>query len=145
VEDPGVTVELVGPETASLRAGVQRASFDGSTFTDDRWHAMAAGAPYADARCLLARDQAGQAVAAVTVWSAGPGRPGLIEPLGVHRNARGAGHGRAITLAAAHALRELGASAADVHTPSFNDGAVATYRAAGFEVREELRAQFRKA
>jgi hypothetical protein len=34
----------------------QRASFDRSTFTDERWHAMAAGLPYADARCLVAYD-----------------------------------------------------------------------------------------
>lgn len=145
VEDPGVTVEVVGPDTAPLRAAVQRASFDGSTFTDDRWYTMAAGTPYEDARCLLARDGAGEAVAAVTVWSAGAGRPGLIEPMGVHRAFRGAGHGRAITLAAANALRDLGASAALVCTPSFNVGAVATYQAAGFAIRGEMRAQLRKA
>jgi ribosomal protein S18 acetylase RimI-like enzyme len=145
VQDPGVKIEVVGPDTARVRTAVQRASFDGSTFTDERWHAMAAGAPYADARCLLARDQTGEAVAAVTVWSAGPGRPGLIEPMGVHRNFRGAGHGQAITLAAAAALRELGASRAVVCTPSFNVGAVATYQAAGFEPQPEIRAQVRKA
>jgi ribosomal protein S18 acetylase RimI-like enzyme len=144
VQDPGVKVEVVGPDTALVRTAVQRASFDGSTFTDERWHAMAAGAPYADARCLLARDQAGEAVAAVTVWSAGRGRPGLIEPLGVHRNFRGAGHGQAITRAAAAALRELGASLAVVCTPSFNVGAVATYQAAGFEPQPEIRAQVRR-
>lgn len=144
VQDPGVKVEVVGPETARVRTAVQRASFDGSTFTDERWHAMAAGAPYADARCLLARDQTGEAVAAVTVWSAGRGRPGLIEPMGVHRNFRGAGHGQAITLAAAAALRELGASRAVVCTPSFNVGAVATYQAAGFEPQPEIRAQVRR-
>lgn len=145
VEDPGVVVEVVGPQTAPLRVAVQRASFDGSTFTDDRWVAMAAGSPYQDARCLLARDRAGAAVAAVTVWSAGPGRPGLLEPLGVHRLHRGAGHGRAIALAAANALRDLGASAALVCTPSFNDGAIATYRSAGFGVRAVTQAQLRKA
>jgi GNAT superfamily N-acetyltransferase len=144
VQDPGVKIELVGPDTARVRTAVQRASFDGSTFTDERWHAMAAGAPYTDARCLLARDQTGEAVAAVTVWSAGRGRPGLIEPMGVHRNFRGAGHGQAITLAAAAALRELGASRAVVCTPSFNVGAVATYQAAGFEPQPEIRAQVRR-
>jgi hypothetical protein len=54
-----------------VRARVQRAAFVGSTFTDQRWHAMAAGAPYADARCLVAYDDRDTAVAAVTVWSAG--------------------------------------------------------------------------
>lgn len=145
VEDPGVRIEVADPGTASERAAVQRASFDGSTFTDDRWHAMAAGTPYRDARCLVARDGTGTAVAAVTVWSAGPGRPGLLEPMGVHRNFRGAGYGRAISLAAAGALRDLGASTAVVHTPGTNVGAVATYRTAGFEVHSEIRAVVRRA
>jgi ribosomal protein S18 acetylase RimI-like enzyme len=144
VEDPGVAVEVVGPRTAAARTAVQRGAFDGSTFTDERWHAMAAGAPYADARCLLGRDPAGDAVAAITVWSAGPGRPGLIEPMGVHRDFRGAGHGQAITLSGAAALKELGASEALVYTPSFNTGAIATYQSAGFTIQPEIRAQIRK-
>src|SRR5262245_18716182 len=43
VKGPGVRIEVIGPERAHVRAAVQRASFDGSTFTDERWHAMAAG------------------------------------------------------------------------------------------------------
>ncbi|WP_026163063.1 GNAT family N-acetyltransferase [Kribbella catacumbae] len=143
VEDAGVAVEAVGPDSAPERTAVQRASFDGSTFTDERWRAMAAGTPYAGARCLVARNEQGVAVAGVTVWSAGPGRPGLIEPMGVHRDHRGNGYGQAITVAAAAALRELEASSAMVCTPSFNIGAVATYRAAGFEPLPEIRDQYR--
>lgn len=139
VEDPGVRVEVVGPERAHERAAVQRASFDGSTFTDERWHAMAAGLPYADARCLVAYNDRGEAVAAVTVWSAGPGRPGLLEPMGVHREHRGRGYGTAITLAAAAVLREMGSSSAIVCTPSSYVGAVATYRSAGFRPLPEVR------
>ncbi|MEV4749969.1 GNAT family N-acetyltransferase [Streptosporangium amethystogenes subsp. fukuiense] len=139
VQDPDVRIEVIGPEQADVRAAVQRASFDGSTFTDERWHAMAAGPPYADARCLVAYDDRGDAVAAVTVWSAGPGKPGLLEPMGVHREHRGHGHGHAITLAAAAALRKLGSSSATVITPSSNVGAVATYRSAGFQRRPEAR------
>jgi len=60
-----------------------------------------------------------------------PGRPGLREPMGVHREHRGRGHGRAITLAAAAALRELG-SASTVVAPSPNAGGIATYVSAGF-------------
>ncbi|MBM7814759.1 GNAT family N-acetyltransferase [Saccharothrix algeriensis] len=145
VEDPGVRIEVVGPERAHVRAAVQRASFDGSTFTDERWRAMAAGSPYADARCLVAHDERGEAVAAVTVWSAGPGKPGLLEPMGVHREHRGHGYGRAITLAAAAALRELGSSSAVVCTPGSNVGAVATYRSAGFRQRPEVRDRCRDA
>ncbi|MGI5197803.1 GNAT family N-acetyltransferase [Streptomyces sp. CA-288835] len=139
VKDPGVRIEVIGPEQAHVRAAVQRASFDGSTFTDERWHAMAAGLPYADARCLVAYDDQGNAVAAVTVWSAGPGRPGLLEPMGVHREHRGHGYGEAITVAATAALQDLGSSSAIVCTPSHNAGAVATYKSAGFRQLPEIR------
>ncbi len=139
VPDPGVRIEVIGPEQARVRAAVQRASFDRSTFTEEHWHAMAAGLPYADARCLVAYDDQGNAVAAVTVWSAGPGKPGVLEPMGVHREQRGRGYGKAITVAAAAALQELGASSAMVCTPSFNVGAVATYQSAGFQQLPERR------
>ncbi|MER7111358.1 GNAT family N-acetyltransferase [Streptomyces sp. NPDC000229] len=145
VNDPGVRIEAVGPEQDHVFAAVQRSAFDGSTFTDERWHAMAAGLPYADARCLVAYDDQGDAVAAATVWSAGPGRPGLLEPMGVHREHRRQGYGKAIAVAAAAALREMGSSSAIVCTPSSNVGAVATYKSAGFRQRPEVRDQSRDA
>ena len=49
VEDCGVRIEVIGPERARVRAAVQRAAFDRSTFTDERWHAMAAGVAYESA------------------------------------------------------------------------------------------------
>jgi predicted N-acetyltransferase YhbS len=132
VEAPGVRIETGEPAHMAERIAVQRASFEGSTFTDERWHAMTGGPAYADARCLLAYDEGGAAVATVTVWSAGPGRPGLLEPMGVHHKHRGHGYGRAISLAAAAALREMGSSSAIVCTPTSYEGAIATYEAAGF-------------
>jgi GNAT superfamily N-acetyltransferase len=131
VPDPGVHVEEVGPGQAAERAAVQRSAFGRSTFTEERWHTMAAGPFYADARCLLARDDRGDPVAAVTVWSAGAGRPGMIEPMGVHADHRGHGYGRAITVAAARTLRAMGASSVVVDTPRANAAAVATYASAG--------------
>ncbi|MEU2181641.1 GNAT family N-acetyltransferase [Streptomyces thermolilacinus] len=139
VPDPGVHIEVVGPEQVPERTAVQRSAFTGSTFTDERWHAMAVAAPYAAARCLLARDDRGEPVAAVTVWSAGAGRPGLIEPMGVHADHRGLGYGRAIVLAAARALQELGSSSVVVDTPSSNTAAVATYQSAGLQRLPELK------
>lgn len=143
VASPGLRIEMIGPKRAPVRTAVQRAAFDHSTFTDERWHAMAAGAPYADARCLVAHDDLGNAVAAVTVWAAGPGKPGLLEPMGVHRDHRGRGYGTAVTVAAAAALREMGASSAVVSTPSSNTGAVATYASAGFQKLPEVCDRFR--
>lgn len=137
VEDCGLRVEVVDPRDVEGRVvrdrvAVQRAMFPNSTFTVERWRAMAAAPPYRRARCLVGYDRDGDAVATVTVWSAGRGRPGLLEPLGVHRDHRGHGYGPAITVAAAAALQEMGSSTATVCTPSINAGGVATYVKAGF-------------
>lgn len=133
VKAPDVRVEVVGPEQVPVRVALHRAAFDGSAFTEERWHAMASGSPYADARCLVAYDDQDRSVAAVTVWSAGPGRPGVLEPMGVPREHRGHGYGTAICVAAAAALQDLGSSSATVCTPSSNVGGVATYVAAGYQ------------
>ncbi|WP_426245509.1 GNAT family N-acetyltransferase [Nocardioides sp. LHG3406-4] len=132
VEDSGLRVEVVDADRAPARVAVQRAAFPSSTFTLERWQAMAASSAYRRARCLVGYDAHADPVAVVTVWSAGRGRPGLLEPLGVHRDHRGHGYGTAISLAAAAALREMGASSATVCTPSSNVGAVAAYASAGF-------------
>ena len=112
---------------------VHRSAWERSRFTEQQWHTMAAGPAFADARCLLARDDDGVAVATLTAWSAGPGRPGLIEPLGVHADHRRRGHGVAICRAAAAHLQAMGAGSVVVCTPSSLHSAVATYVAAGFE------------
>jgi ribosomal protein S18 acetylase RimI-like enzyme len=88
--------------------------------------------PYADGRSLLGYDDEGTPVAEVTVWSAGPGKPGLLEPMGVHADHRGRGYGRAICLAAAATLQGLDSSSAVVCTPSANVGGIATYESAGY-------------
>lgn len=133
VEDPGLRIEVVGPNRVADRVTVGRASFSNSTFSDERWHAMAGGEAYADARCLVAYDDRGAPVAMTTVWCAGRGKPGLIEPLGVHHDHRGHGYGKAICYAAAAVLQELGSSSVQVCTPSSNVIAVAAYISAGFE------------
>ncbi|WP_144719880.1 GNAT family N-acetyltransferase [Agrococcus jejuensis] len=128
----GLRIDLVDEALVDERVAVHRASFDGGTFDAAAWHMMATGPASADARCLLVRDVDGTAVAAATVWAAGPGRPGLLEPLGAHRDHRGRGLGRAIAVASAIVLQDLGASSALVCTPSTNVRGVATYRSAGF-------------
>lgn len=137
VRDSGLRIEVAGPGTAGVRTAVHRSAFGSPWFTEEIWHALAAGPVYADARCLIGYDDQDNAVAAATVWSAGPGRPGLLEPVGVHADHRGRGHGRAISVAAAAALRELGASTALVSAQSSNAAAVAAYRAAGYEPSPE--------
>lgn len=143
VEDCGLRIETVDTNgvrdhVLADRVAVQRAAFRTSRFTVERWRTMAASPAYRNARCLVGYDAEGHAVAATTVWSAGPGRRGLIEPLGAHPAHRGHGHGRAITLAAAAALRDMGASSVGVCTPSTNTGGVAAYVSAGFEKHRDV-------
>lgn len=135
VEESGLTVEVVGPDRGQEWVDLGLVGFGATpTGSEERWRGLAASPAFGDARFLIGSDPAadGEAVAVVAVWGAGPGRPGIIEPMAVHPDHRGRGHGRAVTLAAAAALRELGASSAMVATPSNNVGAVATYAAAGF-------------
>lgn len=145
VEDCGLRIETIGPDRAEVWVTVHWSAFRGSTFTDadrrrtvGRWLAMAGGPFYRDARCLAAFDDNDEAVAVTAVWSAGPGRPGLLEPMGVHRSHRGRGYGTAITLAAAAALHDMGSSSASVCVQSSNVGAVATYASAGFTASAEV-------
>lgn len=132
VAEPGLRVEVVTPQLVSAYTAVHRSAFGSARFTDELWRAMAAGVPYAEARSLVGYDEHGVAVAEVTVWSAGAGRPGLLEPMGVHAEHRGRGYGQAICVAAAAALQRMGSSSALVCTPSANMGAVATYESAGY-------------
>lgn len=137
VQPCGLRVEALSHESVRNdvvrdRVAVQRSAFPNSTFTVEKWRAMSASPAYRNARCLVAYDGS-DAVAATTVWSAGVGRPGLIESLGVDASHVGKGYGTAITLAAASQLQSMGASSVTVCTPSRNVAAVATYVAAGMQ------------
>jgi ribosomal protein S18 acetylase RimI-like enzyme len=65
--------------------------------------------------------------------------------MGVLREHRGHGYGRAITVAAAAVLQDLGSSSAIVCTPSSNVGAVTTYRSVDVQPRAEVRDRYRDA
>lgn len=139
VQPTSTRIETIGEDRAGEWVGVHWSAFRGSPLEDGvrqtfihRWLAMISG-PFAGAsRSLAAFDENGKPVAVTTVWSAGPGRPGLIEPMGVHRDYRGRGYGVEITRAGAAALREMGSSSALVAAEGANSGALATYLAAGF-------------
>ena len=140
--DTGDSILHVGivktPEQVSQHVAVHALAFDGSNFTVQRWQAASESSAYRMARCLLAYDvndkDKSDPVGAATVWSAGPGKPGILEPVGVGIAHQRRGFGRALCRAAATELRKMGASSAVVATPSLNAAAVATYKSAGFEV-----------
>lgn len=138
VEETSGRIEPLTSATLEEYAAVHRAAFDSSGTTAERLRTMLAGPAHRAAVSLLGRDGSGTVVAVITAWSAGPGRPGLIEPLGVHPEHRGRGHGRAMCRAAAAWLRGEGASSADVCTPRALTGAVATYLSAGFRALPDV-------
>lgn len=134
LNEPDLRIEVVeSAEQVSECTAVHRSAWGNGRFDDEKWRTMAAGLPFADARCLLARDGDDVAVATVTAWSAGPDKPALIEALGVHADHRRRGYGAAICVAAAVHLRAMGSSSVWVCTPSSLQSAVATYEAAGYE------------
>ncbi|MGB6004644.1 MAG: GNAT family N-acetyltransferase [Ornithinimicrobium sp.] len=145
VGDVCARVEVIGPDRAEEWLSVHWSAFVGTPLTEedrhlfvDRLRTMAAGPFSASARSLAAFDEHDNAVAVATVWSAGPGRPGLVEPMGVHRDHRGRGYGIAISVAAAAALRDMGSSSATVCAENSNVGAVSTYAAAGFMAHKHV-------
>lgn len=141
----GAVVEEVDADRAGAWMEVHWSAFRGTPFgEEDRrtvvawWSTMMSGPFAARGRTLALTDPAGRRVAVVGVWSAGPGRPGLIEPMGVHREHRGRGYGAAVCEAAASVLHSMSASSAVVCAESSNVGAVATYTAAGFTAGPEV-------
>lgn len=167
MRDLGSPVDLEGPASAGLRfvtlspddtedwTRTHWSAFRGTPITADGlqrlvdgWRRVAsegALAPLADSvRIISGVDPDGMTAAVIAVWSAGPGRPGLIEPMAVHGDHRGRGYGRAITLAGAATLREMGASTALVCTEAARLGAVATYCSAGFMAGPDVRDRARK-
>lgn len=137
--DDALRVEQIGLDQAAEWTAVHWSAFKGTPPTVEegqrflrRWTTLATG-PFAHlASHLIGYDTTDRPVAVATVWTAGDGRPGLIEPLGVHPDHHGHGYGTAIALAGARTLREHGASSAVVVAENSNAGALATYLAAGF-------------
>lgn len=129
-----VVVRSVTDESiAEQRVAVQRAAFDGSTYTLDRWRSVASSPAYRSDLDLVVYDDAAPA-SAVTAWTAGEGRCGLIEPLGTDPAYRGRGFAAAAVHAACAALLQLGASGVAVWTRADNRPAAATYRSCGFGI-----------
>ncbi|MBA3309963.1 MAG: GNAT family N-acetyltransferase [Nocardioidaceae bacterium] len=142
--DP-MSATLSSEDDISDRVEVQRSAFEGSTFTIGRWHQMAAGPGFDPALEYLRRNPEGLPVAAATGWSAGRGKCGILEPVGTHLDHTGAGHGKAVSMAAIAALARVGASGVTVHTPGFNAAAIRTYESCGLRQVEITHAMRRPA
>ncbi|MCC9204996.1 GNAT family N-acetyltransferase [Arthrobacter sp. zg-Y769] len=141
----GFRIETVEPENTAEWVAVHWSAFRGTPIPDERiqhfvdgWR-LATESPFLDvARILSLRCRDGHVVAVAAVWSAGGGRPGLIEPLAVHPEHRGRGYGTVMTHAAVDALKQMESSSAIVCAETSNAGALATYLAAGFTAHPEV-------
>jgi len=139
LERAAVRIASVGPDQAAAWIAVHWSAFRATPLDDEtrarfakRWTTMATGPLAHLAQHLIAFDSDDAPVAVTSVWAAEPGRPGLIEPMGVHNDQHGKGYGVAITLAGARALQLAGSSSAVVVAEGSNPGALATYVASGF-------------
>ncbi len=130
-------------DAIAARVSVQRAGFEGSTFTEDAWRRMAAGPGYRrDLDLVLVAD--GTPVSVATAWWVGQGATAILEPVATHRDHRGRGWGVRVVTEALARLRDRGASGVTVCTPLDFTGAVATYRAAGQRPVEHLSSAVRQ-
>lgn len=147
VPSPDIRIEDVDEDLLPAWARVHRSAFrdtrlEGEEFAAyvDRLRTMLFG-PFARGgrvRLIAGFADGPEPVAVACVWSAGPGRPGLLEPMGVHREQRRHGYGRAITRAAAEALADLEASSMIVCTETDRPGASLTYESAGLVADEPV-------
>jgi ribosomal protein S18 acetylase RimI-like enzyme len=148
---PANAVELNGPSPdldagdVADRVAVQRAGFERSTFTVERWQTMRQSPAGEGCFEVLVRTPAGEAASAATGWLAGPGRCAVVEPMATHPDHRGHGYGKQTLERLCAGLVQRGASAVAVTTPAANTAAVALYRSAGFTVVGEQRDLYRPA
>jgi len=129
--------DVVSTESEALRTAriaVQRSAFETSTFSMEKWEAMAAGPLFRPELDLVALDVAGAGVSALTAWLPEGATCGVIEPMGTHRDHRRQGYGLLVLRASFAALRKLGAEGVRVGVARGNTAALATYARAGFRV-----------
>lgn len=138
-------VHAVAPHETANWVRVHWSAFRGTALPPDRlanfvdgWTTAAQSALRNDVRILRLDDESGAAVAVAAVWTAGDGRPGLIEPMAVHADHRGRRYGVHMTRAAARALQDAGSSSAIVCADHTNAAAVAAYTSAGFAAETEV-------
>jgi RimJ/RimL family protein N-acetyltransferase len=133
----GYAFRAVGPEEAAARAAVHAASWsdDAPSRVDALAYAQLMRTwPYRPDLDWVAVDAAGAMVASALVWLDPETGAGLVEPVGCVPAHRGRGLAGAVTLAALHALRDVGGRVAQV-TPRGDDdhpGPRRIYEAIGF-------------
>ncbi|GAA6524669.1 GNAT family N-acetyltransferase [Intrasporangium sp. DVR] len=109
---PGYSLRPVGPHEADARAEVHRAAWSDvgpSRVTTHAYEQVCHAWPYRRDLDWVAADAAGHLVASVIVWLDDATGVALVEPVGCVPPHRGRGLAGAVTLAALHRARALGA------------------------------------
>ena len=133
VPPPGFTVR---PSTdIARRADVHRAAWHPSRVTADSYRVVTSTWPYRADLDWVAVAPDGSYAASCLIWLDEANSVGELEPVGTAPAHRARGLGRAVCLAALHALRAAGARTAVVYpvdSPPAHPGAMALYRSLGF-------------
>ena len=133
----GYVLRPVQKDEAALRAAVHRAAWSGlgpSRVTTGAYAQVMHTWPYRSALDWVACDDQRQLVASALVWLDEATGVALVEPVGCAPAHRGRGLAGAVTLAALHRSRELGAHTAQVSPRGDDDypGPRRLYQAIGF-------------
>ena len=122
---------MAGREDVAARVEVQRAAFT-STMTDEKYAHVQRTWPYRPELDVVVEAPDGSFAAFCTAWLDDENAAGLLEPVGTHPAHRRRGLASAVCIDALRALREAGATVAQVGFGS--DAAYAAYRSIGFEL-----------
>lgn len=139
---PGYTIRpLAGESEVEAYVALHRTAFGTANMTP-AWRARTRHYPeYVPDLDLVAVAPDGRLAAFCVAWLdrvSDREVSGQIEPLGVHDDHRHRGLGRAILREALQRLHQLGARTVYVETDNYRDGALATYRSAGFDVLHDV-------
>jgi GNAT superfamily N-acetyltransferase len=117
------------------RLAVHHAAWSNSTFTEAHYRDVMAAWPYRTDLDWIIETPDGDFAANCLIWLDDHNRVGLLEPVGTDPRFRRQGLGRAVCLAAMHAVRAAGADRAVVY-PTFghgHPGAIPLYADLGFQ------------
>lgn len=132
----GYTLRVMGADELWAYLEVMNAScFNGGA--DEAWFRQAFNDPLFEPSFIQIIWRGERPVAAVGAWQSRDHAMGMLHWLGVRRDERDAGLGKAITLAGLHRLKERGFEQAMLHTQSWRKQAVAAYLRMGFEPRPD--------
>jgi GNAT superfamily N-acetyltransferase len=132
----GYTLRAVRPDEAEARARCHRDAWSStSKVTEAAYARLMATAPYRHETDWVVTDESGRMVSSCLVWYDEGSGVALVEPVGCSPEHRGQGLAAAVSLAALHAARRLGATTGLVCPRGDDDYPVPArvYQGIGFE------------